>query len=80
MDGGQVSSGIRLQRVGGRRGVAKVGHKLGHFRKCWYGSHTASAVLQMKIVVVGYFHLRNYAFYVPCLRVFGFRNKIKGGN
>jgi hypothetical protein len=47
--------------LGGRRGVAKVGHKLGHFRKCWYGSHTASAVLQMKIVVVGYFHLRNYA-------------------
>jgi len=35
MDGGQVSSGIRLQRVGGRRGVAKVGHKLGHFRQCW---------------------------------------------
>src|SRR5450759_224292 len=55
MDGGQVSSGIRLQRVGGRRGVAKVGHKLGHFRQCWYGSHTASAVLQMKIVP----HCRN---------------------
>src|ERR1022692_3311619 len=45
MDGGQVSSGIPLQRVGLRRGVAKVGHKLGHFRQCWFVSHTASAVL-----------------------------------
>src|ERR1017187_2116299 len=50
MDGGQVSSEIRLQRVGARRGVAKVGYQLGHFRQCWFGSHTASGVLQMKIV------------------------------
>src|ERR1035441_10955289 len=50
MDGGQVSSGIRLQRGGARRGVAKVGYQLGHFRQCWFGSHTASGVLQMKIV------------------------------
>src|ERR1017187_8925624 len=50
MDGGQVSSGIRPQRVGARRGVAKVGYQLGHFRQCWFGSHTASGVLQMKIV------------------------------
>src|ERR1039458_6752843 len=50
MGGGQVSSGIRVQRVGEMRGVAEAGHKLGHFRQCWFGSHTASAVLQMKIV------------------------------
>src|ERR1035441_8566532 len=50
MDGGQVSSGIRLQRGGARRGVAKVGYQLGHFRQCSFGSHTASGVLQMKIV------------------------------
>src|ERR1019366_9670975 len=37
MDGGQVSSGIRLERVGGRRGVAKVGHKLGNLGLCWCG-------------------------------------------
>src|ERR1035441_1616030 len=44
MDGGQVSSGIRPQRVGGRRGVAKVGHKWGNLGLCWCGWQTVGSV------------------------------------
>jgi hypothetical protein len=40
VDGGPVSSGIRLQRVGVRRGVAKVGHKWDNFGLCWCGWQT----------------------------------------
>src|ERR1039458_8803849 len=43
MDGGQVSSGIRLQRVGGMRGVAKAGHKCGNLGLCWCGWQTVGS-------------------------------------
>jgi hypothetical protein len=35
IDGGQVRIGIGLQRVGVRRGVAKVGRNMGQFAQCW---------------------------------------------
>jgi hypothetical protein len=35
-NGGQVSNGIRLQRVGARRGVAKVAG-MAQFRRFWCG-------------------------------------------
>jgi len=41
--GGPVSSGIRLQRVGVRRGVAEVGHKWGNFGLCWCGWQTVGS-------------------------------------
>src|ERR1039457_7489233 len=50
MDGGQVSSGIRLQRVGERRGVRKSRPPIGPFSATLVRIAYASAVLLMKIV------------------------------
>jgi hypothetical protein len=47
-NGGQVGSGFRLQRVGVRRGVAKVGRKWRNFGGAGAESRTIGA-LQMKL-------------------------------
>jgi hypothetical protein len=47
-NGGQVGSGFRLQRVGVRRGVAKVGRRWRNFGGAGAESRTIGA-LQMKL-------------------------------